>query len=109
MGNNFRAALKALVQNRLQALLTLCGMSVGVAMVVIVAGLGLGAQRRIESHIESAGPTRISIRAGNLKPTALAGRDQDSGGGEVSQGTMSYGIDDAQAGASDAASSAHTA
>ncbi len=57
MGNNLRMALKALTQNRLQALLTLCGMSVGVAMVVVVSGLGRGAQLRIESQIESAGPT----------------------------------------------------
>jgi len=106
MGNSFRIALKVLVHNRLQALLTLCGMSVGVAMVVIVAGLGRGAQATIESQIESAGPTQILIRAGNLQPAAMAGRDQDSGGGEVSQGTMSYGIDDAQANASDVVQSA---
>jgi putative ABC transport system permease protein len=109
MGNNFRTALKVLIHNRLQALLTLCGMSVGVAMVVIVAGLGRGAQLTIESQIESAGPTQILIRAGNLKPAAIAGRDQDSGGGEVSQGTMSYGIDDAQASASAVVQSAQPA
>lgn len=108
MANNFRTALKVLVHNRLQALLTLCGMSVGVAMVVIVAALGRGAQITIESQIESAGPTQILIRAGNLKPAAIAGRGQDSGGGEVSQGTMSYGIDDAQASASDAVQSAQS-
>ncbi len=45
---NIRMALKALTQNRLQAALTLLGMSVGVAMVVIVSGLGRGAQLRIE-------------------------------------------------------------
>ncbi len=48
-------ALKALTQNRLRALLTLSGMSVGVAMVVIVSGLGRGAQLTIEQQIESAG------------------------------------------------------
>jgi putative ABC transport system permease protein len=97
MGNNFRTALKVLTHNRLQALLTLCGMSVGVAMVVIVSGLGRGAQLTIESQIESAGPTRIVIRSGNFRPAAISGRDQDSGGGEVSQGPMSYGFDDSQA------------
>jgi len=106
MGNSFQTALKVLIHNRLQALLTLCGMSVGVAMVVIVAGLGRGAQATIESQIERAGPTQISIRAGNLRPAAISDRDQDSGGGEVSQGTMSYGIDDAQANASDIVRSA---
>jgi putative ABC transport system permease protein len=97
MGNNFKTALKVLLSNRLQALLTLCGMSVGVAMVVIVSGLGMGAQQTIEQQIESAGPTEILIRAGNFKPAAIAGATQDSGGGEVSQGSMSDGISDAQA------------
>ena len=109
MGNNFRTALKVLTHNRLQALLTLCGMSVGVAMVVIVSGLGRGAQLTIESQIESAGPTRIVVRSGNFRPAAISGRDQDSGGGEVSQGAMSYGIDDAQVSASAVVQSAKPA
>jgi ABC-type antimicrobial peptide transport system permease subunit len=97
MQNNIKTALKVLLSNRLQALLTLCGMSVGVAMVVIVSGLGMGAQQTIEQQIESAGPTEILIRSGNFKPAAIAGATQDSGGGEVSQGGMSDGINDAQA------------
>ena len=68
---NLLVAWKALHQNRLQTLLTLVGMSVGVAMVVIVAGLGGGAQLRIEAQLEAAGPTRITIRAGNFMPAAI--------------------------------------
>lgn len=89
MGNNLRMALKALTQNRLQALLTLCGMSVGVAMVVVVSGLGRGAQLRIESQIESAGPTQITIRSGNLKPAAIVtSGEQDTSGGEMAEGAV---------------------
>jgi len=97
VGNNLTTAFKVLMANRLQALLTLCGMSVGVAMVVIVSGLGMGAQQTIEQQIESAGPTEILIRSGNFKPAAIAGATQDSGGGEVSQGGMSDGVNDAVA------------
>jgi putative ABC transport system permease protein len=80
-------ALKSLTQNKLQAILTLLGMSVGVAMVVIVSGLGLGAQLRIESQIESAGPTRITIKPGNFTPSAIdSSGQQDSGGGEPGEG-----------------------
>ncbi|PZU07459.1 ABC transporter permease [Sphingomonas sp.] len=87
MLTNLRMALKALTQNKLQAILTLLGMSVGVAMVVIVSGLGRGAQLRIESQIESAGPTRITIKPGNFTPSAIDSRgQQDSGGGEPSEG-----------------------
>jgi putative ABC transport system permease protein len=86
---NVHTAFRALLQNRLQAVLTLSGMSVGVAMVVIVSGLGRGAQLTIEQQIESAGPTLITIRPGNLRPAASIGSgNQDSGGGEVSEGAV---------------------
>ncbi len=87
---NLGIALKALTQNTLQALLTLCGMSVGVAMVVIVAGLGEGAQATIEAQLESAGPTEITIRAGNFVPAAvITTGEQDSSGGEPGEGSQS--------------------
>jgi len=92
MATNLRMALRALTQNRLQALLTLLGMSVGIAMVVIVSGLGRGAQLRIESQIEAAGPTRIVIHAGNFTPSAIdSGGQQDSSGGEPSEGAYTGG------------------
>lgn len=81
------SAVKSLLRNRLQALLTLCGMSVGVAMVVIVSGLGLGAHRKIEAQLESAGPTLITIRASNFIPAgAVFTGQEDSSGGEIGQG-----------------------
>ncbi len=90
MGINLHMALRALLQNQLQTALTLCGMSVGVAMVVVVSGLGLGAQQRIEDQIESAGPTLITVRAGNYRPAAIVtSGQQDSSGGEPPEGTGS--------------------
>jgi putative ABC transport system permease protein len=87
---NLTIALKALRQHKLQALLTLCGMSVGVAMVVIVAGLGQGAQSTIEAQLESAGPTEIAIRAGNFVPAGvITSGEQDSSGGEPGEGSQS--------------------
>src|SRR5690606_30426592 len=87
MINTLHLALKALLHNRLQALLTLCGMSVGVAMVVVVSGLGRGAQLSIEEQIESAGPTLITLQAGNFTPAAIITNGmQDSSGGEPSEG-----------------------
>jgi len=87
---NLRMALKALLQNRLQAMLTLSGMSIGVAMVVLVSGLGLGAQQQIESQIESAGPTLITVKAGNFRPPSITTNgQQDNSGGELAEGSMS--------------------
>jgi len=89
MLTNLQLAFKALQQNRLQAMLTLCGMSIGVAMVVLVSGLGLGAQLQIEAQIESSGPTLITVRAGNFRPAGISTvGQQDSGGGEVSEGAV---------------------
>lgn len=82
-------AWRSLHQNRLQTLLTLIGMGVGVAMVVIVAGLGGGAQARIEAQLESAGPTQVTVRAGNYTPAAIVSSgDQDSSGGEPAEGAQ---------------------
>jgi putative ABC transport system permease protein len=90
MSTNLRMAMRALTQNKLQAVLTLLGMSVGVAMVVIVSGLGRGAQLKIEAQIEAAGPTRITIHSGNFTPAAIDSKgEQDSGGGEPSEGGFS--------------------
>jgi len=100
LGTSILMALKALSCNRLQALLTLCGMSVGVAMVVMVSGLGRGAQLRIEAQIESAGPTLISIKSGNYRPASIVSSgQQDSSGGEPPEGIMGsedswYGSED---------------
>ncbi|MDT8398823.1 MAG: ABC transporter permease [Pseudomonadales bacterium] len=87
---NLHMGLKALLQNRIQTLLTLSGMSIGVAMVVLVSGLGLGAQQQIEHQIESAGPTLVTVKAGNFVPPAIMSNgQQDNGGGELAEGSMS--------------------
>jgi putative ABC transport system permease protein len=92
---NLRMALKALARNRLQASLTLSGMAIGVAMVVLVAGLGRGAQLRIEDSIERAGPTRITVRSGNFQPAAIAAAAFEEGtGGGLSQGGLGGGDGD---------------
>ncbi|GGD65876.1 ABC transporter permease [Croceicoccus mobilis] len=99
MGTNLRMAMRALTQNKLQAVLTLLGMSVGVAMVVIVSGLGRGAQMRIESQIEAAGPTRITIKPGNLTPPGMSSKGQDTSFGGEAEGAVSI---DPYSGKSDA-------
>jgi putative ABC transport system permease protein len=89
------AVARSLLRNRLQASLTLIGMSVGVAMVVIVSGLGLGAHRKIEAQLQSAGPTLITVRAGNFTPAGASSAGQEDGsGGEVSQGGGALALSD---------------
>jgi putative ABC transport system permease protein len=99
MSINIGGAAKSLLRNRLQASLTLIGMSVGVAMVVIVSGLGLGAHQKIEAQLQSAGPTLITIRSGNFPPAGASSTGQEDGsGGEVGQGGGALSVGDGGAG-----------
>jgi putative ABC transport system permease protein len=96
---NIGGAAKSLLRNRLQASLTLIGMSVGVAMVVIVSGLGLGAHQKIEAQLQSAGPTLITIRSGNFTPAGASSTgEEDGSGGEVGQGGGALSVGDGGAG-----------
>jgi putative ABC transport system permease protein len=96
---NIGGAAKSLLRNRLQASLTLIGMSVGVAMVVIVSGLGIGAHQKIEAQLQSAGPTLITIRSGNFTPAGASSTGQEDGsGGEVAQGGGALSVGDGGAG-----------
>ena len=95
MSFSLGGTVKSLVRNRLQASLTLIGMSVGVAMVVIVSGLGLGAHQKIEAQLQSAGPTLITIRSGNFTPAGASSTGQEDGsGGEVGQGGGALSVGD---------------
>ncbi len=94
MSFSLGGTVKSLLRNRLQASLTLVGMSVGVAMVVIVSGLGLGAHQKIEAQLQSAGPTLITIHAGNYTPGPAASSGEDASGGEVGQGGGALSLGD---------------
>lgn len=100
MNLDLEGTARSLLRNRLQASLTLIGMSVGVAMVVIVSGLGLGAHQKIEAQLQSAGPTLITIQAGNFAPAGTSSAGQEDGsGGEVGQGGGALSLNDGAAAA----------
>ncbi len=60
-------ALRALLRNRLQTILTVSGMAVGVATVLTMIALGTGAQKAIQDQVRAAGMNVISITTGNFK------------------------------------------
>lgn len=62
---SFRLALKALTRNKLQTLLTMLGVVIGVAAVLTMVALGTGAQASIEEKIRAAGTNVITVHAGN--------------------------------------------
>ena len=60
-------ALSALGRNRLQTVLTMSGMTVGVATVLTMMALGTGAQKAIQDQVRSAGMNVILVNSGNYK------------------------------------------
>ena len=63
--NSWRLALKALRKNKLQTILTMTGMTIGVATVLTMIALGSGAQTAIQDQVRSAGMNLIVVKAGN--------------------------------------------
>jgi putative ABC transport system permease protein len=72
-------ALRALRRNRLQTLLTIVGMAIGVAAVLTMIAIGTGAETAIEDQIRAAGMNLIVVTAGNYKIKST----DDFGGGAV--------------------------
>jgi putative ABC transport system permease protein len=60
---NIRFALSALLSNRLRAILTLSGISIGIAAIIVILGLGQAAQSSIRSSIQSFGENLILVFA----------------------------------------------
>jgi putative ABC transport system permease protein len=69
-------AVKALRRHRLQTVLTMLGMTIGVGAVLTMIALGTGAQTAIEQQVRAAGMNLIVVTAGNYKPKS----EQDFGG-----------------------------
>ena len=73
-----RLALTALERNRLRSALTLLGMAIGVAVVIVMVAIGTGARNTIEQHVKAAGVNMIHVTAGNYSHG-----DQDPSSGDV--------------------------
>jgi putative ABC transport system permease protein len=74
-------AVAAIRRNRLQTLLTMIGISMGVATVLAMMAVGAGAQRAIEQQVRAAGLNQLTIRAGNWRP-----KQEESGEAIAHQG-----------------------
>ena len=61
----FRTALEAMRSHRLRSLLTVLGIMIGIAAVILTVGLGLGAQDQVKSAIDSLGTNLLTISPGS--------------------------------------------
>lgn len=66
LGEAFRVALGALRANRLRSVLTMLGVIVGVAAVVVLVAIGNGAKQEVESQVEGLGSNLILVVPGRV-------------------------------------------
>ncbi len=59
--NLFRIAVRALVRNRLRAILTMLGIIIGVASVIAMLALGEGSKRKMRQEMSNMGTNMIMI------------------------------------------------
>ncbi len=59
-----RVAMRALAVNKLRSLLTMLGIIIGVAAVIVMIAVGAGAQQRVEEQIRSLGSNLLLILSG---------------------------------------------
>jgi putative ABC transport system permease protein len=68
----FRVALDALRGNRLRSLLTMLGIIIGIAAVIVVVSIGSGARNQIESQVEGLGSNLILVVPGQFNTNDLS-------------------------------------
>jgi len=66
-GEAFRVALDALRANRMRSALTMLGVVIGVAAVVILVALGSGAKQEVEDQVEGLGSNIIIVVPGRFE------------------------------------------
>lgn len=74
---SFRTSIKALLTNKVRSFLTMLGIIIGVASVIVIISVGAGAQSLILGQIESIGSNTISVTPGKSDdsgpPTSVLG------------------------------------
>jgi putative ABC transport system permease protein len=63
----FRVAVEALRANRLRSVLTMLGVIIGVAAVVLLVGIGGGAKQEVETQVEGLGSNLIIVVPGKFE------------------------------------------
>ena len=59
-----RMAVQGLISNRLRTLLTMLGITIGVASVIVLVAVGHGSAVKVNSQIESLGTNTLTVTAG---------------------------------------------
>ena len=65
--NLIKVAFKSIVKNKMRTLLTMLGIIIGVAAVIVMVAIGKGAEKRIQDQIASMGTNLIIIFPGSMQ------------------------------------------
>ncbi len=87
-----RIALQALSRNRMRSILTMLGVTIGVAAVIAMVAVGNGARASVQRTLKSAGTSIVQVSAGNF---IRGGESMNIATGLGSASTLS--LDDAEA------------
>ncbi len=75
--NLIKVAFKSIVKNKMRTLLTMLGIIIGVAAVIVMVAIGKGAEKRIQDQIASMGTNLIMIFPGSMQQRGVhMGPDQ---------------------------------
>ncbi len=69
----FRLALQALVRNKVRSMLTMLGIVIGVAAVIVTVAIGSGARVSVQQSINSLGSNLIVVQPGSVTSTGARG------------------------------------
>jgi len=72
-GMTISIALSALGRNRVRSILTMLGVIIGVASVIAMVSLGMGAQAQIQAEIASMGSNILYVRPGSIRTGGFRG------------------------------------
>ncbi|HEX8163390.1 MAG TPA: ABC transporter permease [Pyrinomonadaceae bacterium] len=74
-----RVAFRALVRNKMRALLTMLGIIIGVSAVIAMVSIGQGAQASVQAQIEGMGTNLLFVSAGAQNVGGVRGGAGDAG------------------------------
>jgi len=74
VGRNVRMALKSIKSTKLRSFLTMLGIVIGVASVIVAVSLGEGLRQQIAGGLKTGGPDVISVRPGKLVSRDSSGK-----------------------------------
>ncbi len=73
MKNTLKLALQALIRNKARSILTMLGIVIGVAAVIVTVAIGSGARASVQASINSLGSNLIVVQPGSVTTSGARG------------------------------------